>query len=77
MRTERSNCSFTVQQNSDGKPILVVQLYQETILPLREAVVGFDLLGGTRPEQAKKLAQMLNEQVLDMFVTVKAKTVEP
>jgi hypothetical protein len=72
MKTERSNCRFTVQQTSEGKPILVVQLYQETISLLREAVVGFDLLGGMQPEQAQKLAQMLNEHVLDMFVTRKA-----
>ncbi len=69
-KTERSNCSFTVQQ-TDGKPILVVQFYQESILHLREAVVGFDLLGGTHPDRAKKLAEMLNEHVLDMFVTNK------
>ena len=56
-------------ETSDGKPILVVQFYQETIHHLRGAVVGFDLLGGTPPDRAKKLAEMLNEHVLDMFVT--------
>jgi hypothetical protein len=29
-KTERSNCRFTVQQASDGKPVLVVQLFQDT-----------------------------------------------
>ena len=68
-KTERSNCRFTVQQANDGKPILVVQLYQETIPMLKEVVLGFDLLGGMRVDQAKKLAEMLNEHVLDIFVT--------
>jgi hypothetical protein len=72
-KTERSNCRFTVQQASDGKPFLVVQLYQETIPALKGLVLGFDLLGGTRVEEAKKLAEVLNEHVLDMFVTCEGK----
>jgi hypothetical protein len=67
-KTERSNCRFTVQTNS-GKPVIVLQLYQRTISLLRNTVVGFDLLGGTRAEEAKKLAEMLNERVLDVYVT--------
>ena len=40
---------------------------------LREVPLGFDLLGGTRIEEAKKLAEVLNEHVLDMFVTCEEK----
>lgn len=47
----------------------MVQLYHETIPALRKTVCGFDLLGGTRVEDDKKLAEALNEHVLDMFVT--------
>jgi hypothetical protein len=68
-KTERSNCRFTVQLASDGKPVLVVQLFQDTIPVLKQVLFGFDLLGGTRFEDAKKLAEMLNEHVLDLFVT--------
>jgi len=68
-KTERSNCRFTVQRASDGKPILVVELFQDTISMLRQVLIGFDLLGGTRFEDGKKLAEMLNERVLDLFVT--------
>jgi hypothetical protein len=70
-KTERSNCHFAVQQASDGKPIIVVQLYQDAIPTLSGVLLGFDLLGGTQLEQAKELAEMLNERVLDRFVTVK------
>jgi hypothetical protein len=68
-QTARSNCRFTVQQASDGKPVLVVQLYQDTIPALKGASFGFDLLSGTRIEVARKLAENLNEQVLNMFMT--------
>jgi|HubBroStandDraft_4_1064222.scaffolds.fasta_scaffold974576_1 hypothetical protein len=74
-KTERSNCHFAVERSTDGKPILVVQLYQDgAISSLREMVLGFDLLGGTQLEQASKLAEMLNERVLDCFVTMKNKS---
>jgi hypothetical protein len=68
-KTDRSNCRFTVQQAADGKPSLVVQLYQDTIPRLKDVSFGFDLLGGTRVEDANKMAEMLNERVLEMFVT--------
>lgn len=68
-KTERSSCRFSVQQASDGKPLLVVQLYQDTVPALKGASIGFDLIGGTRLEEAKTLAEALNDRVLDMFVT--------
>jgi hypothetical protein len=69
-KTERSNCRFMVQRSADGKAVVIVQLLHETIPALKSAVVGFDLLGGTRIEQAKKLADLLNEYVLDVFVEI-------
>ncbi len=71
--TERSNCQLVVQQTPDGKVVVVVQLLHQTIPSLRNLVVGFDLLGGARLEQAKKLADHLNEYVLGVFVTVTEK----
>ena len=68
-KTDRSACRFTVQQARDGKPFLAVHLYRDTIPVLREVSFGFDLLRGTQVEEAKKLAEMLNEHVLEMFVT--------
>ena len=50
------------------KPILVVELFQDTIPMLRQVLIGFDLLGGMRFEDGKRLAEMLNEHVLGLFV---------
>lgn len=68
-KTERSHCRFTVQQANDGQPCLGVHLYQDTIPMLRGALLGFDLLRGTRIEEAKKIVEMLNQHVLGTFVT--------
>jgi hypothetical protein len=68
-QTDRSNCRFLVKRAPDGKPFLAMQLYQDTIPALRATTIGFELLGGTRIEDANKLADALNERVLEIFVT--------
>jgi hypothetical protein len=70
-KTERSSCQFVFKQSSDGKPQIVVERYHQTISSLNNAVLGFGMLGGTTAEQAKKLVALLNENVLDLFVTTK------
>ena len=72
-KTDRSNCQFLVQQTPDHKAVVVVQLLHETIPALKNAVVGFDVLGGIRIEQARQLVDLLNEYVLNVFVTVTEK----
>jgi hypothetical protein len=70
-KTERSNCRFVIRDSNDGKPQIHVERYHQTISVLGDAVLGFDLLGGTTLEQAKRVVAVLNESVLDVFVTVK------
>jgi hypothetical protein len=43
----------------------------QSISVLNNAVLGFDLLGGTTLEQAKKIVSVMNENVLNVFVTGK------
>jgi hypothetical protein len=68
-KTERSNCRFSIQQSVDGRPVLVINLFQNTISSLKNSVIGFDLLGGLPPATARKLADMMNEHILDLFVS--------
>ena len=70
-KTERANCRFVIKQTSDGKPQIIVERYHQSISVLNNTVLGFDLLGGTTLEQAKKMVSVLNENVLNVFVTVK------
>jgi hypothetical protein len=72
-KTQRSNCRFVVQRTPDGKPVVIIELYQDTIPNLNRVSIGFDLLGGTKEGQAKKVADLLNEHILDVFVTEKEK----
>ena len=69
-KTERANCRFVIKQTSDSKPQIIVERYHQSISVLNNTVLGFDLLGGTTLEQAKKMVSVLNENVLNVFVTV-------
>jgi len=67
-KTERSNCRFSITETKNGKPLIIVELYHQTISVLSCAVLGFDLLGGTALVRAEKAVAFLNENVLNLFV---------
>jgi hypothetical protein len=69
-KTERSSCRFAVRQSADGKAVVIVELLHETIPSLKGTTIGFGLLGGTSLNQVKKIADLLNEYVLELFVTM-------
>jgi hypothetical protein len=71
-RTERAACRFVVRKGQDQQPIITLQLFHNTVSVLNNAILGFELLGGTTAEQAKKVADVLNERVLNVFVTANA-----
>jgi hypothetical protein len=68
-KTERGSCRFVVQFN-EGKPQIVVQRFHDSISVLKNSVLGFNLLSGLTKEQATKVADVLNEHVLELFVTL-------
>jgi len=70
-KMERANCRFVIKQTSDGKPQIIVERYHQSISILNNTALGFDLLGGTTLEQANKIVSVLNENVLNVFVTLK------
>jgi hypothetical protein len=73
-RTERSNCRFAVRESAERKAVVIVELLHETIPMLKGTTIGFGLLGGTTPTQAQKIADLLNEYVLELFVTMSSPT---
>jgi hypothetical protein len=69
-RVERGTCRFVAEKGEQGKPVIRVELFHGTVSLLRHASLSFNLLGGMSLEQARKLAENLNENVLDISVTV-------
>jgi hypothetical protein len=70
-QTERASCRFLVQKSEGAEKYTIkVQACHDGLSVLKNAVLGFDLLSGVSAEQAKKIADTLNESVLQLFVTM-------
>ncbi len=69
--TEKSGVAFSI--NRSGGPIVIeLRLHHETISALRGVHIGFELLNGIGLEQAKKIVEALNENVIGLLVTSKS-----
>lgn len=53
-KTQRSNGRFVVQRTPDGKPVVIIELYQDTIPNLNRVSIGFDLVGVRRKKRPRK-----------------------
>ena len=68
---ERSGCRFIVTTTDEGKPLLPLELFYDTVSRLKSLTVGFEVLTGTTADQAKSLADAINERVIGVIVTPK------
>ena len=72
-RVERGTCRFVASKGEGGRPEITLDFFHGTVWILNHAVLTFNLLGGLTLDQAKKLADALNENVLDASVQVSSK----
>jgi hypothetical protein len=68
-KPERSACRFAVAKTDEGKPVIQLQLFHDTVAHLRSLTVGFDMLGGVTPENARTLVDAMNETIVGIIVT--------
>jgi hypothetical protein len=69
-KTERSGSRFRANIG-EGKPVIELELFHDTVSGLRSVSVGFELLSGTTLEQAKRLVDGMNERIVGVIVTSK------
>ena len=67
-RIERAGVGFGIGRQG-GRIIVEVLPHHDTISALRGVQVGFELLNGITLEQAKKVVDVLNENVIGVLVT--------
>jgi hypothetical protein len=67
-KIERAGIGFGIARQA-GSIIIEVRPYHDTISALRSVQVGFELLNGITLEQAKKILNVLNENVIGVLVT--------
>jgi hypothetical protein len=69
LKPERSGCRFAVAKTDEGKPVIQLQLFHDTVSHLRSFTVGFEVLGGVTPEKARTLADAMNEKIVGVIIT--------
>jgi hypothetical protein len=67
-KIERAGVCFGIGRQG-GSIVVDVRPHHDTISALRGVQVGFELLNGITLEQAKKILDVLNENVIGVFVT--------
>ena len=69
MNSERGGCRFVVTKTDDGKPIIQLEMFHNTVSVLRSLNVEFEVLSGTTAELARILVGAMNEMILGVVVT--------
>ena len=67
-KIERAGVGFGIGRQG-GSIVVEVRPHHDTISALRGVQVGFELLNGITLEQAKKIVDVLNENVIGVSVT--------
>jgi hypothetical protein len=70
-KIERGGCRFVVTKTDKGTPVIKLELFHDTVSHLRALSVGFEVLGGVTFEQARTLADAMNERIIEVVITPK------
>jgi hypothetical protein len=68
-KSERSGSRFVVRTIDEGKPVIQLELFHDTLSLLASVTVGFELLSGLTLDQAKILVEAMNERIVGVIVT--------
>ena len=71
LRKERSGCRFVAAESDDGKPLIRLELFHDTVPSLSSLTVEFEVLRGTTAELARILVGVMNERIVGVIVTPK------
>ncbi|MGB8011618.1 MAG: hypothetical protein WCF68_08390 [Terriglobales bacterium] len=67
-KIEKAGVGFGIGRQN-GPIVIEVRPHHDTISALRGVQLGFELLNGISLEQAKKILEVLNENVIGVLVT--------
>jgi hypothetical protein len=67
-KSERAGVGFGIGRQG-GSMVVEVRPHHDTVSALRGVQVGFELLNGITLERAKKIVDVLNENVIGVSVT--------
>ena len=60
LKRERGGCRFAVAQTDEGKRVIQLEMFHDTVPRLSSLVIGFEVLSGVTVEQARSLVNVMN-----------------
>ncbi len=67
---ERGSCRFSLRKTSEGKPMIEMELFHNTVPHLSAVTLSFEMLSGITLEQTR-LIEKMNDQIVGVVVTSK------
>jgi hypothetical protein len=68
-KVERGSCRFKTIIGADGKPVIHLELFHNSVKILAGISIEFELLSGSTMEQAKSLTDAANDRILGVIVS--------
>ena len=68
---ERGSCRFSLRKTSEGKPLIEMELFHNTVPHLSAVTLSFEMLSGITLEQTRDLIEKMNDQIVGVVVTSK------
>ena len=68
-KVERGGCRFKAVKSSDGKPVIRMELFHNTVPLLTGLTIEFELLSGSTMGQAESLTDAANDRILGVVVS--------
>ncbi len=71
LRAERSGSRFVVGNTNEGKPLVRLELFHNTVSRLETLTIDFEMLSGVTLEQARVLVDEMNARIVGVIVAPK------
>jgi len=69
-KIERGSCRFSLRKTSEGKPMIEMELFHNTVPHLSAVTLSFEMLSGITLEQTR-LIEKMNDKIVGVVVTSK------
>src|SRR5438067_13322512 len=71
VKRERGGYRFAVAQTNEGKPVIQLELFHDTVPTRSSLIIGFEVLSGVTVQLARTLVDAMNEKIVGVIVTQK------
>jgi hypothetical protein len=68
---ERGSCRFNLRKTSEGRPMIEMEMFHNTVSHLAAVTLSFEMLSGITLEQTRDLIEKMNDHVIGVVVAPK------